>query len=123
MYSFKQKFVAYLLLTVSIVSSLFPKPAKADLWGMDIPLLIQIVTNTIQQVEQLRSIVGAGQDSLNLMRSINQGVNDSLALAQTIAPNQFSGIYSDWNNTSQALARLEEIYGAVTPFSRGKDST
>lgn len=115
MYSFKQKLIAYVLLFVITVSSFFPKTARADFWGMDIPLLIQIVTNTVNQVQQLQSILGTGQDSLNLLRSINKGINDSLALAQTIAPDQVAGLYSGWNTVSQSLAGIEQIYGAVMP--------
>ncbi len=90
-------------------------PSQADLFGGDVVVLTQVLFNAIQQLEQLRSILGTGQDSLDLMRSINKGINDSLGLMRTAYPNSDPGIYSDWQRVQQALHGVNEIYGAAVP--------
>ena len=94
---------------------LFPRPVNADLFGGDIPLLIQIVVNTLQELAQLRAIVGSSQDSLSLMREINQGINDSLNIIQTMRKNQSPGVFGDWKSVDGALGQIQQIYGIVVP--------
>ncbi len=94
---------------------LIPSTGNCDFWGGDIPLLIQIVTNTMQQLVQLKEIVGTGSDTLGLLRDVNRGINDSLGIISTIYPNINPGIYKNWGQLDQALRGLTEIYGAVTP--------
>ena len=54
-----------------------------------------------------------GQDSLDLLRDINRGINDSLGLIRTISPNTDPGLYKDWQKVTDALTQLETIYGIV----------
>lgn len=108
-----KKAVMIHILALSLV--LFPANGRADFWGGDIPLLIQIVTNTAQQLIQLRQILSTGGDTLNLLREVNRGINDSLNLIRTVYPNIDPGIYGNWDKLSQALQGIEQIYGAVVP--------
>jgi len=86
--------------------------ARADIWGGDVVVLGQILTQTIQQLAQLKQIVGTGQDSLGLMRDINRGISDSLVLMRTTGPGGSDpGIYRDWNSPESALRQLQAIYG------------
>lgn len=109
---FRKAIVNHIVAAILILS---PIQGRTDMWGGDIPLLIQIVTNTAQQLIQLKAIVGNGTDTLGLLREINRGVNDSLGIIRTIYPNIDPGIYKDWAKLDQALRGLEQIYGAVTP--------
>jgi hypothetical protein len=84
---------------------------RADLFGGDVAVLTQILVQTIQQLAQLRQILGAGKDTLGLMRDINRGINDSLSLMRTIGPGTDPGIYRDWNSVDSALRHLQAIYG------------
>lgn len=112
MNKFKKAFLIHAL-ALSLV--LFPTTGRCDFFGGDIPLLIQIVTNTAQQLIALKQIIGTGSDTLGLLRDVNHGINDSLGIIRTIYPNIDPGIYKDWDKLSQALRGIEEIYGAVTP--------
>lgn len=94
-----------------------PKTARTDFWGADVVVLGQILVNAIEQLAQLRSMLSTGRDTLGLLRGINQGINDSLVLMQTISPNRDPGTYADWLKVSQALSGLETIYGTVA-FSK-----
>ncbi len=100
-----------LVLTVSLTIS---QPAKADMFGGDLVFLAHILANAIKQYIELKNILENGRDQLDLIRQINQGVNDSLRLAQTINPNIDPGIYKDWQDASDGLAKLQSIYGIVT---------
>lgn len=108
-------------LSLIIATSIFLSPqAKADIWGADVAVLMEILANAVKQYIELKNIVENGRDQLDLIREINRGVNDSLRLAQTINPNIDPGIYKDWQNAGDALAKLQSIYGIVTnsPDSR-----
>lgn len=87
--------------------------ARADLWGGDVVVLMQILQNAIQQLAQLQQVLRTGQDTLGLLRDINRGINDSLNLARTISPNLDPGIYKDWQTVQTALGQLEAIYGVA----------
>lgn len=106
-----------ILIAVSLMVS---PPAKADMFGGDLIYLAQILANAIKQLTELKNMVDNGKDQLNLLTEINRGINDSLRLAQTIDPNIDPGIYKDWQNAGDALAKLQSIYGIVTnsPDSR-----
>ncbi len=111
-----KKLITFLMATLIAVSP----TAKADMFGGDVVVLAQILANALKQLIELKNLVDNGRDQLDLVRRINEGINDSLRLAQTIDPNIGPGIYKDWQNAGDALQKLQAIYGIVTnsPESR-----
>ena len=95
--------------------SLSAEPARGDMFGADVAVLSQILIQAIEQLVQLEQIFKTGSDQLAMMRDINRGVNDSLNLMRTISPNTNPGIFSDWQNASQAMQVLTDVYGSVVP--------
>lgn len=87
--------------------------ARADMFGGDVAVLIQILANAVQQLAQLQNLLNNGKDTLSLMKDINRGINDSLNLIRTISPNTDPGLYKDWEKVSDALSKIESIYGIV----------
>jgi hypothetical protein len=87
--------------------SLPVESARADLFGADVAVLAQILIQTIQQLTELEQIFKNGSDQLDMMRDINRGISDSLNLMRTISP--------DWQNASQAMRVLTDVYGSVVP--------
>ncbi len=81
------------------------------MWGGDLVYLAQILANAIEQLAQLRSILDNGKENIALIRDINRGINDSLNLVRTISPNTNPGLYKDWEKVSDALTKLEQVYG------------
>ena len=62
----KQKFIK-IISPILIATTIFgSQPVRADMWGADLPILLQILTQTIQQLAQLKAILGTGQDTLGL---------------------------------------------------------
>jgi hypothetical protein len=96
---------------VVLFVTVFGQSARADMFGGDIIVLSQILSNAVAQLAQLRSILQGGQDTLNLLHDINQGINDSLNVIRTVSPNSDPGIYKDWDKVSSALNKLQTIYG------------
>ena len=93
----------------------FPTSLRADFFGGDLPLLAQLIVNSIQQIMQLKSIVSSGEDTLDLMKDINKGIGDSLRVLRTINPNIDPGIYRDWQNVDDAMRKLQAVYGIIVP--------
>lgn len=105
------KKMACLILSFSLLTY---SPAKASIFGEETAVLIQILANTVKQLTELKAILDNGKDTLNLLQDINRGINDSLNLARTVYPNIDPGIYKDWQNASDAISKLQTIYGIVT---------
>ncbi len=87
--------------------------AVADMFGGDIAVLVQILSNSVQQLAQLQQILGTGKDSLRLMEDINRGLKDAMVLSQIINRPLSSGTLSDLQNVQLAMQRVEELYGLV----------
>lgn len=105
-----------------------PTNAYADFWGGDIPLLTQIVANTLQELIQLKSILGTGKDTLSLLQEINQGIRDAMAIMKTMNSTLSPGVLSDLQNVEQALNMVNQLYGGVpktaeAPMQRTVDQT
>lgn len=107
------KAVKTFFFSILLLCSLRSTPAYADFWGGDIPLLIEIVANTLQQISQLKDIIGTGKDTLNYIRDINRGLQDALSLAKTMNQKLSPGILSDLQGAEQAMAVIEQLYGGV----------
>ena len=67
------------LLVISVVFC-FGIQARADLFGGDVLVLTQILAQAIAQLQQLKTILKDGQDSLNLMKDVNAGIFDTLKI-------------------------------------------
>jgi hypothetical protein len=88
-------------------------PARADFWGGDIPLLIQIVANTAQQLAQMRSILGNGVNTLNYIQDINRGIREAMAIVRTSNSSLSPGVLSQLNTLEQTLGEVEQLYGRI----------
>ncbi len=108
----KKKFISAMLSLCLIIGA--PQKAKADMWGADIPILLEILANSLQQLIQLKAMLQNGTDTLDLLKDINRGINDSLGIAETLGLRIDPGIYRDLKNVNQATQALEKIYGLVT---------
>ena len=93
---------------------ILPAPkAKADLFGGDVVVLVQILAQAIQQLTQLRQIFSTGQDTLGLMRDINRGIRDGLSIIQIINPKFNPGMYGNLEQADQVLKVIQDLYGRV----------
>jgi hypothetical protein len=111
-----------------LLSFSYPNKAQGDVWGADVAVLAQILSETVMELAQLKSILSNGQDSLNFMQDINRGINDSLQMAKTLGLRIDPGIYRELGKVVQALSAVENIYGQpvnspVATVQRNTDQT
>ena len=100
----------FLMLTLGLA-----KPAKADFWGGDIPLLIEIVTNTLNTLNELRDQTSMLSKEL---RGIDDKINRLKSIQEIIAPNDLAA----WKDPREALRRLTRIYYTMPPELRTEKS-
>ena len=80
-----------------------PAKAKADLWGGDLPLLAEIVLNTLRTLTEL-------ERQTSLMRDEMDGVRDKIYRIQTIADLVQPSTWEQWKDPHEAVRRLRTIY-------------
>lgn len=90
----------FLIFPIAIFAS---SPARADFWGGDLPLLTQIVANTLQTLNQLRTQTTLMQDEMN-------GIKDRIFRISTIAEVVQPAQWDQWKNPQEAMRRLKLIY-------------
>ena len=97
-----------------------PRTAKADMFGGDVAVLVQILANALQQLAQLREILSTGSDTLGLLRDINRGIRDGLAVVHMINPQFNPGLYGDLDTADRVLAAITDLYGQVPQTSEAR---
>lgn len=105
---------------VAVTLTLSPTPVRADFWGGDLPLLAQIVFNTLQQLAQLRHILSAGRDTLGLIRDINEGIREAMGIMRTMNQTIRPGVFSEYQTPEQILRALQDLYGTIPRTSEAK---
>ncbi len=101
-----------IILTVPIIL-LSSMPARADFFGGDVAVLAQILVQATQTVVQLKSIVGTGNDTLQLLQDINTGVSTGLDDVNIISPAFNAGVYGNLSDPNSALQAIQQIYGTA----------
>lgn len=109
-----------MLLTVSLLTLSTPTPARADFFGGDIPLLIQIVANTLQQLSQLRQIFTAGKDTFGLLQDVNEGIRQAMGMMRTMNQTMHAGSLSQYQTPEQMLRAIQDLYGAIPRTSEAR---
>lgn len=110
MKSFKKIFLS---IGISALLMVPASPARADMFGGDVAVLVQILSNALQQLAQLQQILGNGKDSLGLLREVNEGLRDALNAIRVIAPYLDAGTYKEVKTPEEALRRIRELYGII----------
>lgn len=88
--------------------------ARASIFGEENATLIQILAQAIKQLYELQKIVKNGQDTLNLIRDINRGINDSLRVLDSMGPYMDPGTYKEFKKVENIVIHLRAIYGSVS---------
>jgi hypothetical protein len=104
-------FSIVIMLSISMI--LVPFKSKADLFGGDVAVLLQILVQAIQQVVQLKAILENGKDSLNLIKDLNSGIRAGLDIIKIINPKFDAGVYGDMKDPQVVLRAIRDLYGQV----------
>jgi hypothetical protein len=121
----KTKFFKSIAIAFVCLSLAIPRAAKADFFGGDIPLLLQVVSNTLSQLAQLRQILGTGNDTLGLLRDVNEGIREAMGIMRTMNRTMQPGVLNQYQNPDELLRAINQIYGAIpkTPEARVQQLT
>jgi len=92
---------------------IFSKPSRGDPFGGDVVVLTQILANAVQQLIQLRQILGNGSDTLGLLRDVNRGIREGLTTLQVLNPKFNPGIYGNTQTADKVLAIINDLYGRI----------
>jgi len=95
-----------------IVSS---RPVRADMFGGDLPLLAQIVTNTLHTMWELQRQTGLLKDE---MKGINERIYRIETIADVVQPSQ----WDRWKNPAEAMRRIKTIYHTLPKEYRSEKS-
>lgn len=88
---------------------------KADLFGGDLPLLAQIVSNTLYTMYEL-------QRQSQLMNDELKGINDKIYRIKTINDVVQPSQWSAWKDPNEALRRIQLIYQTLPKEYRSEKS-
>jgi len=83
-----------------------PFQAKADLWGGDLPLLAEIVFNTLHTMMELEKQSRYWSEEM-------EGIKDRIDRIQTIANVVQPSTWEKWKDPREALERLRLIYHTI----------
>jgi hypothetical protein len=87
-------------------------PARADLFGGDVAVLMQILAESIKQYYQLQQMIGQGRDQMNFLRTLNDGIENSIGLLQSL-PIKDEKVLSDLRDFQNALQKIDSLYGRI----------
>lgn len=87
--------------------------ANADIWGGDVAVLMQILTTSLKQLAELRQMLATGEDTLDLLRDVNSGLKNGLAVIQIINPNFNPGVLGNIDDPQKLLTSLSQLYGEI----------
>jgi len=103
----------YFLMFLLGLSFIKPQVARADIWGGDVVVLTQILANAVQQLYQLKQLLSNGHDTLGLLRDINRGIRNGLAIIHMINPKFNPGLYGSLDTADRVLNIINELYGII----------
>ena len=97
---------------VGVLLTISPS-VHADMFGGDIAVLVQILTENIKQLVELENILQNGRQNIDLIRDINRGINDSLGLIRTISPYVNPGQYAELKKVEDVLRKFGVVFGTI----------
>ncbi len=120
----KKIWTRFFIASMVLLSVMTPQySAQADFWGGDIPLLMQIVANSLQQLAQLRQILGNARDTLGLVRDINEGIREAMGIMRTMNQTIRPGILSQIQTPEEMLRAIQDLYGLIPKTPEAKMQT
>ncbi len=91
------------LLCFSFMFLLISPKAHADFWGGDLPLLAEIVSNTLKTLHEM-------EKQSDLLEDEMDGIKDRIDRVRTIAELVQPSSWEQWKDPQEALRRLKVVY-------------
>jgi len=105
-----------------LFTSMFgPATARADIWGGDVAVLVQILSNAIQTLSVLQQSMQIAKGDSDLLKKVNRDIESALqeihAIQDTIRDTNEIGKAKD---PVEVLNRLRDIYGRLPKIGNSK---
>lgn len=97
---------------VMALSFVIAPRARADIWGGDVAVLLQILAEQIKQYYQLKNIIENGKNQMEFLRQLNSGLDNSLILLRSL-PITDEKVLSDIRKFEAAMQRIAALYGEI----------
>ena len=91
-------------------------PARADMFGADVAVLIKMLAEDYKRYQQLQLMIQNARDQREFLRILNSGI-DNISSLIAIMPIKDQRILEDLKTFQQAVGKVESLYGSV-PKSR-----
>ena len=104
-----KKVFGWTFLSIMVLTS---RPARADLFGGDVAVLMQILAQNIKHYYQFQQMIGQAKSTEDYLRLVNSGLDNSMGLLSSL-PVKDEGIMADLVSFRQALATVETLYGGI----------
>lgn len=96
-----------------LIFVMFPiRPAMADFWGGDLPLLMQILAQNIKHYYQFQQMIGQAKSTEDYLRLVNSGLDNSIGMLSAL-PIKDEKILSEIRSFKQANDIIDNLYGNV----------
>ena len=74
--------------------------------GIEVPYLIEILSENVKRYEQLRGVIKQGKDTENLLVFLNEGIDNATGLLETLP-------MVNVEQVRDMREQVERIYGAI----------
>ncbi len=86
--------------------------ARADLFGGDVAVLIQILAENIKHYQQFQMMIQQGKSTEDYLRLVNSGIENSIGLLNAL-PVRDERIMAELQNFKSAMDKVSDLYGRV----------
>lgn len=90
----------------------FPQNTKADMFGGDVAVLMQILQENIRHYFQLQQMIQQGRDADQYLRWVNSGLDNSIGLLESL-PIKDENVLADLRQFKAAMGKVESVYGQI----------
>ena len=86
--------------------------------GIEVPYLIEILSENVKRYEQLREVIKQGEDSRQLLMALNEGIDNASQLLEAL-PIENEKVLANLAKFQEASDWVREVYGAIPKSSEG----
>ena len=87
--------------------------------GVEIPYLIEILSENVKRYEQLKQVIKRGENSEQLLRLLNEGINNASGLLQSL-PIEDDGVLQGLGKFKDSMDKVRSIYGSIPKGEESK---
>jgi hypothetical protein len=91
---------------------MWSQSARADLFGGDVAVLVQILAEDLQRYAQLKQMINQGKDQVEFLQQLNSGLENSYGLLQSL-PVKDESILANLRQFQDAVKSIDNVYGTI----------